>query len=258
MLCGQQTIHHLLDRVGIGAQGGGGTIGLGRKIMQLIIAPVLGQGFSGKGQIHRPLGIALHHAVGTAQGFFGNHPGRQVVVPFDILAHQATLVIRLLHKIHKGVAGSGQFTMRCVGGPARHQHQWQAGFGNVVDAHGGIGRSRIHVNQHPLAPAGRQRITRGHVHCCVFVRAQNGLGKGLPPLAPTRHLFNQGGMVRAQVAKQIIQAQLIEALQQMVGCGVRWGLIHGHGWGPHGAAIMSLFSCLRIMGRNLPANAMKA
>ena len=77
-------------------------------------------------------------------------------------------------------------------------------------------------------------------------------------MAPTRHLFNQGGMVGAQVAKQIIQAQFIEALQQMVGCGVHGGRIHGHGWGPHGAAIMSLFSCLRIMGRNLPANAMKA
>jgi hypothetical protein len=36
-------------------------------------------------------------------------------------------------------------------------------------------------------------------------------------------------MVGTQIAEQIIQAQVIEALQQMMGGGVRLGLIHGHG-----------------------------
>ena len=61
------------------------------------------------------------------------------------------------------------------------------------------------------------------------MRAQNRFGKSLTLLAPARHLFDQRGMVGTQIAEQIIQAQFIEALQQMMGGGVRLGLIHGHG-----------------------------
>ena len=229
MAGGQQTIDHLINSIGIGAQGGGRAICLSGEIMQLIVTPSFGQGFSGKSQINRALGVALHHAVGTAQGFLGDHPRREVVVPFDILAHQATLVIGLLHKIHKGVAGAGQFTMRGVGRASRHQHQGQAGFGNIVNAHAGIGGPRIHMHQHPLAPARGQGITGGHVDSCVFMRAQNRFGKSQTLLAPARHLFDQRGMVGTQIAEQIIQAQIIEALKQMMGGGVRLGLIHGHG-----------------------------
>ena len=201
--------------------------------------PRLGQRFARQRHEGRAARLALHDGMGAAQRLFDHHAAGQVVFPLHIRAHQAGHVKRVLHKMHVVVARARQLAVQRVWRLARHQQHRQAAAKQVVHAHRGIGRARVHMHQHRLAAPGHGGIGARHVDRDVLVRAKNGRRVAPPGLLPACHLFDDRRVVGAQVAKQVLNAQLDQAFEEIVGCGVggHCGLVVrvGKVWGTLGA-----------------------
>jgi hypothetical protein len=75
-----------------------------------------------------------------------------------------------------------------------------------VQTHGCIGSASVDMHQHRLPAACGNGIAARHVNRGIFVGAQNQFGKCATLRAPMRHFFNQGGVICAQIAEQILYA----------------------------------------------------
>ena len=103
---------------------------------------------------------------------------------------------------------------------ARHQQHRQAGAHQVVHAHGGIGRARIHMHHDALALTGHCGIAARHVDGHVFMRAKDDLGHRLAFGLQAGHLVNQGHMIGAEIGKQVLHPCFLQTFQKIPGGGV--------------------------------------
>ncbi len=144
---------------------------------------------------------------------------RQRPFPFQIGPHQARLIERLLHEMHVGVARADQFVVDRIGRLAGHQQHRQPAAEKIVHAVRGIGGADIDMDQHALAASGDQRIARRHMRGRVLVRAAHHAGHRLAAFPAMRHLVDDRRVIGAEIAEQIIDADLVEAFEQVIGRG---------------------------------------
>ena len=212
----EQARDQRLERGGIDAARRDRAEAVGRIGIDLALAPGRGQRLAREGHVDRPLGIALHHRVGAAQRLLGDHAGRQVVLPLGVGPHDARLVERLLHEMHVGVARAQQLVARGVGRLAGHQHHRHAGAAEIVQRHRRVGGAGIDMDHHALAAPGGDGVARRHVHRRVLVRAKNGR-RHLAAAAPeARHRLDQRRVVGAEVAEQVVEADLVQPLEEIM------------------------------------------
>ena len=190
-----------------------------RETADVVDAPMLGQRFPLHHQIDRPARLALHDRIGALQRLLDDHAGRQRPLPFDVGPHQAALIERLLHEMHVGVAGADQLVVRGVGRLAGHEQHRQPAAVEVVHGVGRIGGADIDMHQHALAAAGDQRVAAGHMGGGVLVRTADDFRQRLAALAAVRHLFDDRRMIGAEIAEQILDADLVQALEQVIRAG---------------------------------------
>ncbi len=228
-LSGEQLAGDGLDGAGIDATRRHSAEALRRIGADGALAETLGQGLARESEIDRPLGIALHHCMGAAQRFLGDHAGRQVVFPLGVRPHHARLVERLLHEVHVGVARAQKLAARGEGRLAGHQHHRNARPAEIVQRHRRIGRSSIDMHHHALAAAGGDGIARRHVHGGVFVRAKDGSRHRAAGTPESSHRLDQRGMVGAEVAEQIVEAELVQSFEEIMRRRVPCLIgVHGH------------------------------
>ena len=75
------------------------------------------------------------------------------------------------------------------------------------------------MDQHALAAAGHQRIAGRHVAGGILVRTAHDLGHRFAALPAVRHFFDDRRMIGAEVTKQILDADLAQALEQVISGG---------------------------------------
>ena len=170
-------------------------------------------------QIDRPARRALHDRIGALQRLLHDHARRQRPLPFDVRPHQAALIERLLHEMDVGVAGADQLVMRRIRRLAGHQQHRQAAAIEIMHGVGGIGGADIDMHQHALAAAGDQRIAAGHMRGGVLVRTAHDVRHRLAAFAAMRHLLDDRRMIGAEITEQIVDADLFEALEQVISAG---------------------------------------
>ena len=174
--------------------------------------------------------------MGAPQRFLDDDARRQGPFPFQIRPHQARLVERLLDEVHVGVARADQFVVDRVGRLAGHQQHRQTAAIEVMHGVGGIGGADVDMDQHALAAAGDEGVARGHVGGGVLVRAAHHAGHRFAALLAMRHLVDDRGVVGAEIAKQIIDADLAQALEEIIGRGVIGNVGVARGGRGHGDA----------------------
>ena len=118
------------------------------------------------------------------------------------------MIERLLHEMHMRVAGADKLIMRGVGRLAGHEQHRQPAAVEIVHGVGGIGGADIDMHQHALAAAGNERIAAGHVGGGVLVRAADDFRQRLAALPPVCHLFDDRRVIGAEIAEQILDADL--------------------------------------------------
>ena len=182
----------------------------------LALRPQLGQGLAREGEIDGAARVALHHRVGAAQRLLGDHPGRQIVFPLGVGPHDARLVERLLHEMHVGVARAQKLAARREGRLAGHQQHRDAGAAEIVQRHRRVGGAGIDMDHHALAAARRDGVARRHVHRGVLVRAEDGRGRRPVGALEGGHGLDQRRVIGAEVAEQIVEADLVQAFEEIV------------------------------------------
>ena len=188
--------------------------------VDLVGRPALGQRLALHHQIDRAAGLALHDRMGAPQRFLDDNARGQGPFPFQIGPHQARLVERLLDEMHVGVARADQLVVDRIGRLAGHQQHRQAAAIEVMHGVGGVGGADIDMDQHALAAAGDQGIARGHVSGGVLVRTAHYARHRFAALFAMRHLVDDRGVIGAEIAEQIIDADFREALEEIIGRGV--------------------------------------
>ena len=228
----QQPIGDALRPLGVDAAEQGRAITLRLKSL-IARANLLGQHLTRQGHENRPGRLAVHHRMGAAQGLTRHHGSGQVVFPFDVGAHQTADIKRVLHKMHIVVTRTGQLAAQRKGRLARHQHHRQARAQHVVHAHDRVGRTGINMHHDRLSTAGQGSVTGSHVHRHVFMRTQDELRMGSALRVPARELLDQADMVRPQIGEHMLDTQIGEPLQKVMGAaGAGRGL-----WGHEGAIV---------------------
>ena len=81
---------------------------------------------------------------------------------------------------------------------------------------GGVGGADIDVDQHALAAAGHQRVSRRHMACGILMRTAHDLWHRFAALAAVRHFLDDRRVIGAEITKQIFDADLFEALEQII------------------------------------------
>ena len=164
------------------------------------------QNFSGQCEVDRSCRVTLHDRASPRHHFMRHRGPCQVVFPFDIGPHHTGLVKGFLNEMHIGVTATCCIIEGAHGRATCNEQHRNACAAKIVQAHGSVGSARIDVNQNSLPTPCCNGIAARHVNRCIFMRTQNQLWKCAALLAPMRHLFNQGRMVGAQIAKQIFNA----------------------------------------------------
>ena len=185
--------------------------------MNLIDTPVLRQRLALHHQIDRTARLALHDGRSALQRLLDDNAGRQRPLPFHIGAHQACLIERLLHEMNMGIARADQFAVACIGRLAGHQQHRQAAAKQVVHGRCRVGGPDIDMHQYALAASGDDRVARGHVRSSVLVRAAHDVRHRLAAPATMRHLLDDRHVIGAEIAEQILDADLVQAFNQIVG-----------------------------------------
>ncbi len=81
----------------------------------------------------------------------------------------------------------------------------------------GVRGADIDMDQHALAAAGDQRIARRHMGGCVLMRATHHVGHGVAAFTAVRHLVDDWRVVGSEIAEQVIDADLFQAFEQVIG-----------------------------------------
>ena len=104
-------------------------------------------------------------------------------------------------------------------GLAGHQQHRQAAAENIVHAVCGIGGADIDMDQHALTATRHQGIARGHMRRGIFVRTPHHTRHRLAAFAAMRDLIDDRGVIGSEIAEQVIDADLGQALEQEIGRG---------------------------------------
>ena len=185
----------------------------------LVGVPMLRQRLALHHQINRAARLALHDRIRPPQRLLDDDARRQRPFPFQIGPHQARLIERLLHEMHVSVARADQFVVDRIRRLARHQQHRQTAAEQIVHGVRGIGGTDIDMNQHALAAPGDQRIAGRHMRGGVLVRAAHHARHRLAAFAAMRHLVDDRRVIGAEIAKQVIDADLAEAFEEIIGRG---------------------------------------
>ena len=84
---------------------------------------------------------------------------------------------------------------------------------------GGVGGADIDVDQHALAAPGDEGVALRHVRRRILVRAVQDAGHRLAALLAMRHLLDDRGVIGAEIAEQIFDAELAQAFEEVIGGG---------------------------------------
>ena len=220
MLGRDELVGELRDHRRVGAAGLRLRELLGRVAADLVARPLLRQRLALRHEIDRAGRLRLHDGVGAAQRLLHHDAGRQRPFPFHVGPHQRALVDRLLHEMHVGVARADQLVAGGVGRLARHQQHRQAAAEQVVHRVRGVGGADVDMHQHGLAAAGHRRVAHRHMRRGVLVRAEHHVRHLLAALLPLRHRLDRRRVVGAEVAEQVLDAELVQPLDEVIGGGV--------------------------------------
>ena len=89
-----------------------------------------------------------------------------------------------------------------------------------MHAVGGVGGADIDVDDNALAAAGDQRVAGRHMRRRIFVRTAHHGRHGLAEFTAMRHFLDDRRMIGAEVAKQIIDPDLLQPFEQVIGRGI--------------------------------------
>ena len=235
----QQAVGDLVQRRVAHAAQAQRAVGIHRERGDLRRLPSLRQDLARQGHVDRPRRVALGHGERAAHGFLDDDAGRQLVLPLHVIAHDPLHVVGVLDEVHVRVAGAEQLAADGDRRGAGHQHQRNAGTERVVQTHGSVGGTGVHVHQHGLCLAGGAVVADRHVHRSVLVRAQDDLRVLATFLAPLGHGLDDRRVVGTHVAEQVIDADLVHRLQPIGGGHVGGRLLalrqYGFGVGGHGS-----------------------
>ena len=215
----EQTFGERRDERRIGAAAGKRAEAVGGIAVNLVDVPMLGQRLALHHQIDRAARLALHDRMRAPQHLLDDDAGRKRPFPLGVGAHQAALIERLLHEMHVGVARADQFAVGGVRRFAGHQQHRQSAAIGIVHAVGGVGGADIDVHQNALTAPGHQRIACGHVCGGVLVRTAHHFRHHLAALAAMRHLLDDRRVIGAEITEQILDADLVQAFEKIIGRG---------------------------------------
>ena len=207
------------DELGIGAPARRRRKLIGRIAPDLVGLPMLRQRLALHHQIDRAARLALHDRRSPPQRLLDDHAGRQRPLPFQIGPHQARLVERLLYEMNVGIARADELVVGGVRRFAGHQQNGQPAAEQVVHAVCGVGGADVDMDQDALAAPGDQRIAGRHMGGGVLVRAAHDAGHCVAAFLAMRHLVDDWSVIGSKIAKQIIDADLVQTLEQVIGCG---------------------------------------
>ena len=205
-----------VDASRIDAAGRHAAIARGIVGRHLRFVPFLGQRLARQHHVDRPGWIAVHEGAGAGERFLHDDAGGQRILPFDIGPHDAGDVEGILHEVYIGVARSGQFAMQREGRASGEQHHRQPIPKQVLDRHAGIGSSGVDMHEHRLSPAGRQRISAGHVNGDDLVRAEDNFRMLAAFAVPARDLLDQRDMIGAEIGEDIVNAEVDETFEEIM------------------------------------------
>ena len=191
-----------------------------RVAADLVARPLLRQRLALRHEIDRAGRLGFHDGVGAAERLLHHDAGRQGPFPFHVRPHQRALVDRLLNEMHVSVARTDQLVAGRVGRLARHQQHRQTTAEHVVHRVRSVSRADIDVHQHGLAASGHRRVTHRHMRRCVLVRAEHHVRHLLAALVPVCQRLDRRRMVGAEVAEQVLDAEFVQALDEVIGGGV--------------------------------------
>src|SRR4029079_17399275 len=96
------------------------------------------------------------------------------------------------------------------------QHHRQPIPKQVLDRHAGIGGPGVDMHEHRLSPAGRQRISAGHVNGHDLVRAKDHFRMLAAFAVPARDLLDQRDMIGAEIREDILDAEVNETFKEIM------------------------------------------
>jgi hypothetical protein len=216
VLGGKELVGELRHHRRIGAARRHGAELFARIAAHLVGVPGLRERLPLHHQVDRATRLALHDRVRAPQRLLDDDAGGQRPFPFHIRAHQAALVDRLLHEMHVGIAGADQFAARREWRLAGHQQHRDAAPEQVMHRGRGIGGADVDVHQHTLALSRHVGIAGRHMRRGVLVRAADDGRNGLAAFAPVRHLLDDRRVVGAEIAEQIVDADLGQPFEKEI------------------------------------------
>ena len=83
----------------------------------------------------------------------------------------------------------------------------------------GIRGADIDMDQDTLAAPGDERVTAGHVGGSILMRATHDARHRIAAFLPVRHLIDDRGVIGSKITKQIIDADLFQTFEQIIGRG---------------------------------------
>ena len=181
-----------------------------------------------KWEYQLPTGVIIKEAVRRAFTMAESDPPGPVfmTLPREILAQtwQPEQVASFLaeqwgpmDKVHVGIPGTEQLAAHGDRRGTGKQHDRNARAKGIVHTHRRVRRAGINVHQHSLRLAGHAVVTRRHMQCSIFVRAEDDFRVLSPFRAPLRHGLDNGRMVGTHVAEQIFDTDLVHRLQPIRG-----------------------------------------
>jgi hypothetical protein len=122
------------------------------------------------------------------------------------------LIEWLLNEMDIGVARSLELAKTSEGRRAGNKQNWYPGSKQVVHPKGRIGRACVNMDEHRLAAACHLGVSARHVYRDILMRTENDFGRPKAVRFKPGQFFDERRVISAEVAKQIIDPDLIKSL----------------------------------------------
>ena len=162
----------------------------------------------------------------------------QLVVPLDVLAQHAALVVHLLAPVDRHVAAAGATALGQRRAPRGEEDRHVVARG-IEQAHERVRHADVDVHHDRLRAAGEQIVAVRHADRGVLVRYDHGLGHRDAGLGAAHQRLDDRGEIGPGVGEQPVDAARLEQGQigfgdSLGGQGAIW-----HGTDPSGSAGIS-------------------
>jgi hypothetical protein len=151
----------------------------------------------------------------------------QLVVPLDILAQHAGLVVHLLAPVDRQVATAEPATLGGRRAPRGEEDRDVVARG-IEEAHQRVGHADVDVDHDRLGPAGDEIVAVRHADRGVLVRDDHRLGHGAAGLAAAHQGLDDRCEIGPRVGEQPVDAACLEQGEIGFGHGRALKLAVGH------------------------------